>query len=128
MNSIPYENFVPMMKLQIAAETGDLRTVQTVRNSGFNINSGNYDRNTVLHIASNLGQVEIVRYLLTIPGINVNAENRWGSTPLNYGKDHPVIGPLLRSAGCVMGRELPVNKMLAATYRQISNLKLDEYR
>jgi len=39
----------------------------------------------------------------------VNLENRWGSTALNYGKDHPIIGPMLRKAGAIMGRELAIN-------------------
>jgi len=48
------------------------------------MNSVNYDRNSALHIASYLGHFEVVRYLLSI-GVRVNQENRWGSTPLNYG-------------------------------------------
>ena len=87
----------------------------------------NYDRNTALHIASYLGQTEIVRYLISI-GVKINLENRWGSTALTYGKNHPVIGPLLRQAGGIVGRELPYNQKLADTYRSISNLKEDEYR
>ena len=91
------------------------------------MNTMNYDRNTALHIASYLGHLEVVRYLLSI-GVRVNPENRWGSTPLTYGQKYPEIGKLLLQAGGYLGRELPVVQKLATTYKAISNLKADDYR
>ncbi len=58
------------------------------------MNSINYDRNTALHLAATYGQIEAVRYLISI-GVKINPENRWSSTPLNQAKNYPEIASLL---------------------------------
>ncbi|CEG49486.1 FOG: Ankyrin repeat [Plasmopara halstedii] len=45
-----------------------------------------YDRRTLLHIASAEGHVEIVKYLVDC-GANVNLLDRWGSSPLSDAMD-----------------------------------------
>ncbi|OWM83070.1 hypothetical protein CDL15_Pgr011752 [Punica granatum] len=47
------------------------------------VNWRDSDGNTALHIAVAKRHVEIVKFLLTIPGLNVNLQNKSGSTPLD---------------------------------------------
>jgi hypothetical protein len=121
LNTVPYDNLIPLIQLQVATEAGNLKKVQSIKAQGFDMNSVNYDRNSALHIASYLGHLELVSYLLSI-GVRVNPENRWGSTPLNYGQKYPEIGKILLQAGGYLARELPVVQKLANTYMAISNL------
>ena len=104
LNTMPYDDLIPLFQLQAACNHGDLEKIKAIKAQGFDMNTVNYDRNSALHIVSNLGYLEVVRYLLSI-GVRVNPENRWGSTPLNYGQKHPEIGQLLRKAGGYLGRD-----------------------
>lgn len=121
LNTIPYDDLIPLFQLQVATNAGNLIKIQALKAQGFDMNTINYDRNTALHIASNLGHLEVVRYLLSI-GVRVNLENRWGSTALNYGQRYPEIDKLLRQAGGYLGRDYPIIEKLAKTYRAMSNL------
>lgn len=77
LNTIPYDNLIPLFQLQAACNHGDLEKIKAIKAQGFDMNTVNYDRNSALHIVSNLGYLEVVRYLLSI-GVRVNPENRWG--------------------------------------------------
>jgi hypothetical protein len=127
LNTIPYDNLIPLFQLQAACNHGDLEKIKAIKAQGFDMNTVNYDRNSALHIVSNLGYLEVVRYLLSI-GVRVNQENRWGSTPLNYGRKYPEIDKLLRQAGGYLGRDYPIVEKLEKTYLAISNLNENDYR
>ena len=77
LNTIPYDDLIPLFQLQAACNHGDLEKIKAIKAQGFDMNTVNYDRNSALHIVSNLGYLEVVRYLLSI-GVRVNPENRWG--------------------------------------------------
>ncbi|MFV9972178.1 MAG: ankyrin repeat domain-containing protein [Francisella endosymbiont of Hyalomma asiaticum] len=49
---------------------------------GVNINKGDYDKRTVLHLASAEGHEDIVKYLI-LKSVNVNATDRWGKKPID---------------------------------------------
>ena len=69
-----------------------------------------YDRRTLMHLASAAGNIEIVKYLIE-KNVRVNALDRWGATPLNYAKD-PVIVDLLLANGAEKGTEQgEINKL-----------------
>jgi ankyrin repeat protein len=44
---------------------------------------------TALHMAASNGQAEIVRYICTVPGINVNVKDEFGFTPLHLAAQSP---------------------------------------
>jgi ankyrin repeat protein len=44
---------------------------------------------TALHMAASNGQAEIVRYICTVPGINVNVQDQFGFTPLHLAAHSP---------------------------------------
>ncbi len=65
-----------------SAWTGSLDYVKSSIEKGVDINSQDTDGNTVLHIAFDYGQEDLIEYLIK-NGINVNIQNKNGSTPLH---------------------------------------------
>jgi len=70
-----------------AAASGDFDEVQMLLSAGGKaiasiVNKGDYDKRTPLHLAASEGHVEIV-LLLCKSNADVNAEDRWGSRPLD---------------------------------------------
>lgn len=88
--------------LPMAAARGDLEAVKAFIAKGVDINTRekNYDQDTALTFASNLGHTEIVKYLLE-KGANVNLSDANGRTPLWYasGVDNFENVKLLINAG-----------------------------
>lgn len=70
-----------------AAADGDVNEVTLLLSFGdFNIDDGDYDKRTALHLAAGEGHDEVV-LMLCNAGANVNAEDRWGSRPLDDAKN-----------------------------------------
>jgi len=65
-----------------AASTGDVWTLRQLREDGIDLNLGDYDNRTALHVAAAEGHLEVVEYLLGI-GVKPNPVDRWKQTPLN---------------------------------------------
>ncbi|KAG7362897.1 ankyrin repeat domain protein [Nitzschia inconspicua] len=84
-----------------AASEGDLEEVKALLEYGkVDLNSGDYDRRTALHLAAGEGRIEIVR-LLCEKGADVNVRDRWGSRPLDDAKSggHPECVQILEKFG-----------------------------
>jgi class 3 adenylate cyclase len=62
--------------IQCAAD-GDLMGVQKLVRCGISVNAADYDRRTVLHIASACGHLEIVQFLVA-SGADIASRDRWG--------------------------------------------------
>ncbi|HCH61950.1 MAG TPA: glutaminase A, partial [Deltaproteobacteria bacterium] len=86
-----------------AASTGDLGTLRRLHVAGFNLNQGDYDRRTALHLAAADGHADVVEFLLKT-GVDSNALDRWNGTALNDAilGGHTGIEAILRAAGCVV--------------------------
>jgi len=54
---------------------------------GADVNEGDYDRRTALHLAASEGQLDVVRLLIE-RGADVSARDRWGGTPLDDARRH----------------------------------------
>ena len=66
-----------------AASEGDKQEVEALLEFGnIDIDEGDYDRRTALHLACGEGRKEIVETLLQA-GANANVQDRWGGTPLD---------------------------------------------
>ena len=70
------------------------------------INKGDYDHRTALHLAASEGHIDVVAYLCK-RGANVNVEDRWGGRPLDDAleKHHERVVKLLREYGAKSAEE-----------------------
>ena len=64
-----------------AACQGDLDEIKRLVAHGIDINEGDYDKRTAMHLAATEGNIEVVEYLLR-HGAKANLMDRFGSTPL----------------------------------------------
>jgi len=64
-----------------AACQGDLDEIKRLVAHGIDINEGDYDKRTAMHLAATEGHTEVVEYLLR-HGAKANIMDRFGSTPL----------------------------------------------
>jgi len=88
-----------------AASEGDVEEVKSILEFGsVDLNHGDYDRRTPLHLAAAEGRVEIVK-LLCQAGANVNVQDRWGTTPLDgaQGARHEACVHILEEYGARHG-------------------------
>lgn len=69
-----------------AASQGDLEKIRALLAFGnIDLNEGDYDHRTALHLAAGEGRLTIVK-LLCEAGANPNVEDRWGNRPLDDAK------------------------------------------
>ena len=80
-----------------AAYSGDIEAIQRYLIKGVDINLGDYDGRTALHLASAEGHENCVKYLLS-QGAKVDVTDRWGSMPSVDAKNsgHPEIVDILK--------------------------------
>ncbi len=84
-------------KIHAAAATGDVDDMNAFVKAGVDIDRINYRGVTPLYVASAMNQLEVARILIAAKA-NVNAENKYGSTPLSISA-HPEMKKLLLRAG-----------------------------
>jgi ankyrin repeat protein len=72
----------------------------------FDINKGDYDKRTSLHLASSEGHYDVVEYLIKC-GADVNVSDRWGGKPLDDAmqKGNKRVEALLRKHGALSAGE-----------------------
>ena len=81
-----------------AAAAGDLNTLMRLDSTGVDLNVGDYDGRTALHLAASEGNLDIVKFLIS-RGVRINPTDRWNGTPLSdaiHG-NHKDIVKFLRS-------------------------------
>jgi len=69
-------------KLCELSAKGDVKGVKRVVNMGAHPNAGDYDGRTPLHLAASEGHLDVLKFLITVKGTNINVVDRWGGTPL----------------------------------------------
>ena len=75
-----------MVNLITAASKGETKEVQALLEFGsLDLNQGDYDRRTALHLAANEGHLDVVK-LLCKAGADVNVKDRFGDRPLDDAK------------------------------------------
>mmetsp|Transcript_12942 Transcript_12942/g.27945 ORF Transcript_12942/g.27945 Transcript_12942/m.27945 type:complete len:569 (+) Transcript_12942:175-1881(+) len=88
-----------------AASEGDIEEVRALLELGnVDINEGDYDRRTALHLAAGEGRYGVIE-LLCEKGADVNVRDRWGNRPLDDAKssNHMACVKLLESYGAKHG-------------------------
>lgn len=79
------EKFDKINYLIWTAFRGDIDGLSRLVASGIDVNQGDYDGRTALHLACSEGHDYIVRYLLSL-GADPLVKDRWGATPLKDAK------------------------------------------
>lgn len=70
-------------ELNSAAASGDVGRLQRLINVKCSANSTDYDGRSPLHLAASNGVVAAANFLLDMPDVDVNAEDRFGNTALD---------------------------------------------
>ena len=86
-----------------ASSTGDLALVKKLVREGLDIDSGDYDMRTTLHVASAEGSIAVIKCLLE-EGANPNVEDRWGNNPIQdtlNGRHFDAMQALLKAGGTI---------------------------
>lgn len=90
-----------VMALVDAASRGDLFEVQRLVSVGIDINDGDYDDRTPLHLAASEGHLNVVEFLIN-NNVEISPKDRWGGTPLadaERGQHKDVISLLEKHGG-----------------------------
>jgi ankyrin repeat protein len=95
----------PSADLCDAAARGDVERLRALVKGGLDVNRGDYDRRTALHLAASEGLVETIRVLVDELGAECGVVDRWGHTPLDDAiRTHrEQASVLLRSRGAARG-------------------------
>ncbi|KAL9186070.1 hypothetical protein ACHAXT_005308 [Thalassiosira profunda] len=80
-------------------------------NNAIDINKGDYDSRTALHLAAGEGHLDVVKYLCK-RGANVNAEDRWGGKPLDDAlqKGNEEVAKVLKKYGAMDTESLNLHR------------------
>lgn len=68
------------MALCWAASQGNMSELKRLVANGYDLEDGDYDDRTAMHLAASEGQDAILAYLIA-KKVNVNHRDRWGGTP-----------------------------------------------
>jgi len=71
-----------IIHLLMAASAGDETALKGAYQQGVDMNLGDYDGRTALHLAAAEGHVRCVKFLLDTCGVKHDPKDRWGQTPL----------------------------------------------
>lgn len=80
-----------------AASEDDVETLKRIAEGGANINIGDPDERTALHVAAKSGKTKAVVFLLS-KGANPCVKDRYGKSPMDDGKDFPEVAARLNEA------------------------------
>jgi len=71
-----------IIHLLMAASAGDETALKGAYQQGVDMNLGDYDGRTALHLAAAEGHARCVKFLLDTCGVKHDPKDRWGQTPL----------------------------------------------
>ncbi len=89
-----------VMAVTSAASIGDLDELQRLYSAGIDLNEGEYDKRTGIHLAASEGHLEAVKFFIE-KNVDINPKDRWGGTPLADAKreGHTAVFELLKKHG-----------------------------
>jgi len=98
-------------RLCSAGATNNLDELKTLKRNGVDLNAGDYDRRTALHLAASNGCLESVSWLLNQEGVNINPVDRLKGTPLEDALRHgqKVCSILLEQSGALRSNHPDLN-------------------
>jgi ankyrin repeat protein len=88
-------------------EEGKIDMVKLFLEKGANINKKDERGNTSMHVACRIGNIELVKLLLSWKEVNINEKNDWKNTPLHKAckNNHTEIVELLLRSGVNIDEE-----------------------
>lgn len=99
-----------------AASTGDVRALRRMQQEKTDLDQGDYDGRTALHVAAAEGHEDVVELLLR-GGVQHSPKDRWGGTPLDdatRAKYAPVVA-ILTAHGAQLGKGVHIADDRAVT-------------
>ena len=95
----------PSVDIHEAAKDGNIKAVKQHLDAGADVNSkGGYENGTALHFAAGKGHKEIVE-LLIAKGVDVNAKNNRGGTPLHLANNKEIAELLIANGADVNAKD-----------------------
>ena len=97
------------------ASQGDVDEVRKLLAQGLDVNAGDYDSRTTLHLAAAEGNVRVVQVLLQ-EGADVQVTDRWGHEPLHDAivAKHEAVADLLAENGAELHYDNPAGMLCSA--------------
>ena len=96
-----------VVRLLLAASHGDKRALERAYMSGFDMDLGDYDNRTALHLACSEGHIACVRFLIEICNVDINVRDRWGNTPLEEAKKSNNLKVIAVLKKHMLSRQIP---------------------
>ncbi|GMH47663.1 hypothetical protein TL16_g00116 [Triparma laevis f. inornata] len=109
-----------------AAGVGNMDRIRVLVKYGIDVNSGDFDGRTALHLASSEGNLRVVELLLSMEA-DVNKKDRWGHTPLSdaVGKGHDLVAAALFARGGELNMKAATSDFMKASREgDLAKLKL----
>lgn len=92
-----------------AASSGDVWTLRRLHEEQLNLQDGDYDLRSPIHLAAAEGHLDAVTFLLEC-GVSPTVTDRWGGTPMNDAErgGHVEVAALLARHGATRGLEVHI--------------------
>jgi len=104
------EKSLKLVQLLFAACNGDKLALERAYLSGLDMNMGDYDNRTALHLACAENHLACVKFLIETCKVDVEVQDRWGNTPLQEAQrfHRPRVVALLKREMARRGISVPV--------------------
>ena len=104
------EKSVKLVQLLFAACNGDKLALERAYLSGLDMNMGDYDNRTALHLSCAENHLACVKFLIETCKVEIDVHDRWGNTPLQEAQrfNRSRVVALLKREMAVRGISVPV--------------------
>lgn len=75
------KNKIGLTPIEIAVANGHVQIIGVFNKLGVNLDEKSSGENTLIHIAARNGQSEVIKFLIHLAGLDVNAKNNLGYNP-----------------------------------------------
>ncbi|KAK3264010.1 hypothetical protein CYMTET_27222 [Cymbomonas tetramitiformis] len=114
------------IRLCDAAHKADIEQIERLVENGVDVNAGDYDSRTAMHLAASEGHDNVVARLLEL-GANVNPRDRFKGSPLDDAirhDHHKTQAVLVKSNGRISGMDVACTLCQAAADGNVTKLKV----